>query len=46
MLIQNLDGDLHDLEGHMRNAAGQKIDDQEAVIPVEIVVAVNVKIER
>lgn len=30
----------------MRNAAGQKIDDQKAVIPDEIVVVVNVKIER
>ncbi|KAF3606266.1 hypothetical protein DY000_02047873 [Brassica cretica] len=30
VIIQNANGDLHDQEGHLRNAGGQKIDDQGA----------------
>ncbi|KAF2572210.1 hypothetical protein F2Q70_00003273 [Brassica cretica] len=33
VLIQDATGNLHDQEGHLRNAAGQKIDDQGVVIP-------------
>jgi len=33
VLIQDATGNLHDQEGHLRNVAGQKIDDQGAVIP-------------
>ncbi|KAF3497113.1 hypothetical protein DY000_02053028 [Brassica cretica] len=33
VMFQDVNGDLHDLDGHMRNAAGQRLDDQEAVIP-------------
>ena len=33
VLIQHATGNMHDQEGHLRNAAGQKIDDQGAVIP-------------
>ena len=33
VLIQNANGDLHDQEGHLHNAGGQKIDDQGDVIP-------------
>ncbi|XP_048621676.1 uncharacterized protein LOC106446274 isoform X2 [Brassica napus] len=33
VLIQDATGNLHDQEGHLRNAADQKIDDQGAVIP-------------
>ena len=32
VLIQDANGDLHDQEGHLRNAAGQKLVDQGAVI--------------
>ena len=33
VLIQDATGNLHDQEGYLRNAAGQKIDYQGAVIP-------------
>ncbi|KAF3521950.1 hypothetical protein F2Q69_00047341 [Brassica cretica] len=33
VLIHDENEDLHDLEGHMRNASGQRLDDQGAVIP-------------
>ena len=33
VLIQDATGNLHDQEGHLRNVAGQKIDDQGAVFP-------------
>ncbi|KAF2561165.1 hypothetical protein F2Q70_00017094 [Brassica cretica] len=33
VLIQDATGNLHDQEGHLCNAAGQKIDDQRTVIP-------------
>ncbi|KAF2616603.1 hypothetical protein F2Q68_00039995 [Brassica cretica] len=33
VLIQDATGNLHDQEGHLRNAAGQKIDDQGAIEP-------------
>ena len=33
VLIHDATGNLHDQEGHLRNAAGQKIDDQGTVIP-------------
>ncbi|KAF2587185.1 hypothetical protein F2Q70_00035924 [Brassica cretica] len=33
ILVRNERGDLHDQEGHLRNAAGQKIDAQGAAIP-------------
>ena len=33
VLIQDATGNLHDQEGHLCNAAGQKIDDQGTVIP-------------
>ena len=33
VLIQDATGNLHDQEGHLRNATCQKIDDQEAIIP-------------
>ena len=33
VLIHDTTGNLHDQEGHLRNAAGQKIDDHEVVIP-------------
>ncbi|KAF3611219.1 hypothetical protein DY000_02048618 [Brassica cretica] len=33
VLIQDANGDLHDKESHLRNASGQKIDDQGDVIP-------------
>ena len=32
VLIQDAAGNMQDQEGHLRNAAGQKIDDQGAVI--------------
>ncbi|KAF2538986.1 hypothetical protein F2Q70_00003020 [Brassica cretica] len=33
VLIQDANGELHVPEGHLHNAAGQKLDDQGAVIP-------------
>ena len=33
ILIQDATGNMHNQEGHLRNAAGQKIDDQRVVIP-------------
>jgi len=33
VLVRNENGDMHDQEGHLRNAAGQMLDDQRAVIP-------------
>ena len=33
VLIQDATGNLHDQEGHLRNATGQKIDEQGTVIP-------------
>ena len=33
VLIHDENEDLHDQEGHMRNASGQRLDDQGAVIP-------------
>ena len=33
VLIQEAIGNMHDQDGHLRNAVGQKIDDQGAVIP-------------
>ena len=42
ILTQDVTGNLHDQEGHLHNAPGQKIDDQGAVIPatdVDIAVA-------
>ena len=33
ILVRDENGDLHDPEGHMLNAAGQRLDDQRAVIP-------------
>ncbi|KAF8084350.1 hypothetical protein N665_0721s0007 [Sinapis alba] len=33
ILIRDENGDLHDLDGHLCNAAGQKIDDQGTIIP-------------
>ncbi|KAF3507649.1 hypothetical protein F2Q69_00006829 [Brassica cretica] len=33
MLVRDEKKDLHDQEGHLRNAAGQRIDDQGAAIP-------------
>ena len=33
VLIQDADGYMHDQEGHLRNAARQKLDYQGAVIP-------------
>ena len=33
VLIQDATGNLHDQEGHLCNAANQKIDDQGVVIP-------------
>ena len=32
VLIQNVNGDMHDQDGHLRNAAGQKLDYQGAAI--------------
>ena len=32
ILVRDNNGDLHDHEGHLRNAAGQRIDSQGAVI--------------
>jgi len=32
VLVRDENGDLHDLEGHLRNAAGQRIDAQGTVI--------------
>ena len=33
ILVRDDNGDLHDQEGHLRNAPGQRIDAQRAVIP-------------
>ncbi|KAF3497704.1 hypothetical protein DY000_02052202 [Brassica cretica] len=33
ILVRNNNGDLHDQEGHLHNAAGQRIDAQRAAIP-------------
>ena len=33
ILVRAENGDLHDQEGHLRNAACQRLDDQRAVIP-------------
>ena len=33
ILVRDNNGDLHDQEGHLRNAAGQRIDAQGAAIP-------------
>ena len=33
VLVRNENGDMHDQEGHLRNAADQMLDDQRAVIP-------------
>ena len=33
ILVRDENGDLHDQEGHMRNATGQRLDDQRDVIP-------------
>ena len=33
VLIHDATGNLHDQEDHLRNASGQKIDDQGVVIP-------------
>ena len=33
VLVRDENGDLHDQEDHLRNAAGQRIDTQGAVIP-------------
>ena len=33
MLVRDEKKDLHDQEGHLRNAAGHRIDDQGAAIP-------------
>ena len=52
VLIHDAKGDLHDSEGHMRNATCQKIDDQGVVIHdlevdvVEVAAAVNVLAAR
>ena len=32
VLIRDENGDMHDPEGHLRNAAGQRLDDQGAII--------------
>ncbi|KAF2619727.1 hypothetical protein F2Q68_00039786 [Brassica cretica] len=32
ILVRDENGDLHDQEGHLRKAAGQRLDDQRAVI--------------
>ena len=33
ILVRDNNGELHDQEGHLRNAAGQRIDAQGAAIP-------------
>ena len=33
ILVRDENGDLNDQEGHLRNAAGQRLDDQRVVIP-------------
>ncbi|KAF3569608.1 hypothetical protein DY000_02014942 [Brassica cretica] len=33
VLIQDANGDLHKYEGHLRNAPGQRLDNQGDVIP-------------
>ena len=33
ILVRDYKGDLYDQEGHLRNATGQRIDSQGAVIP-------------
>ena len=33
ILVLDENGDLHDQDGHLRNAVGQRLDNQRAVIP-------------
>lgn len=46
VLIQDANGELHVPEGHLHNAAGQKLDDQGAVIPESVAAMENDKVLR
>ncbi|KAF2578682.1 hypothetical protein F2Q68_00004524 [Brassica cretica] len=41
ILVRENNGDLHDQEGHLRNAAGQRIDAQGAAIPDHVYVRID-----